>query len=120
MGMVADWLDELPIAQSTLLRPYFERAQALVPEAEEGIAYAMPALKYRGRGLVALMPTKAGYSIYPFSGVVVGGLMARHPDLEHTKGSIHFTAASPLASDIFEELVLAAKADADRRLDRSR
>ena len=117
MGEVETWLAGLPERQAELLRPYVARARELVPEADEGRSYGMPALTYRGRGLVALVPTKSGYSVYPFSGGVVGAVMVAHPGWEHTKGSIHFTADRPLPAAVFDELVLAARADVDRRLD---
>jgi len=120
VGAVEEWLGSLQAESRALLRPYVERAKALVPDAEEGVSYAMPALLYRGRGLVALAVTKGGYSVYPFSGVVVGSLMAEHPGWDHTKGAIHFTAERPLPGELFDELVRRAKGDVDRRLNRRR
>ena len=116
MGVLDDWLNALPAEHGRFIRPYLDRARELVPEAEQGMSYAMPALKHRGRGLIAIMPTRAGYSAYPFSGVVVALLVAEHPGLEHTKGSIHFTRERPLPMDVLERMVLAARDDVDRRL----
>jgi|BarGraNGADG00212_1021973.scaffolds.fasta_scaffold126066_2 uncharacterized protein YdhG (YjbR/CyaY superfamily) len=40
----------------------------VVPEAEEGTSYAMPALLYRDKGLIATVRAKKFLSLYPYSG----------------------------------------------------
>lgn len=120
MGDLTSWLTGLPATQAEALKPYFDRARQLVPQAVEGTSYAMPALIYRSRGLVAVRPTRAGYSAYPYSGEVVTEVMASFPGWDHTKGSIHFTAERLLPTEVFDALVLASKDGIDRRLDRRR
>ncbi len=109
------FLASLDDAQAAVLAPYFARARELVPEVVDGVSYGMPALKLRDKGLVSLMPTKAGFSAYPYSSAVVGAVMARHPGVEHTKGSVHFTAAAPLPMDAFEDLIRTRVAELDAR-----
>ncbi len=102
---ILEFLASLDAGRAGVLRPYFVRARELVPDAVAGRSYAMPALKLHDKGLVSLMPTKAGFSVYPYSGVVVTEVMARYPGIEHTKGSVHFTAADPLPIEVFDDLV---------------
>ncbi len=102
---IADHLSSLPAAQSEVLATYWERAAELDPAAVPGLSYGMPALRHGGKGLVSLMPTRAGFSVYPYSSAVVTQIMARYPGYEHTKGSIHFTATAPLPLDLFDDLV---------------
>lgn len=102
---VADQLASLPAAQAEVLGPYWARAAELVPEAVPALSYGMPALKYRDMGLVSLMPTKKGFSVYPYGNDPVTAMMAKYPGHEHTKGSIHFTAADRLPWDLFDDLV---------------
>ena len=102
---VAEQLASLPEAQARILAPYWARAAELAPDAVPALSYGMPALKYRGMGLVSLMPTKKGFSVYPCGNDPVSAMMAKYPGHEHTKGSIHFTAAAPLPADLFDDLV---------------
>ena len=104
---IAEQLLSLPTDQREVLAPYWARAAELVPAAVPGLSYGMPALRHLGKGLVSLMPTKAGFSVYPYSSAIVATIMARHPGHGHTKGSIHFTAAAPLPFDLFDDLVRA-------------
>ena len=82
-----------------------------VPDAAQEVCYAMPAYKYKGKGLVAIMANKDFLSLYPFCAVDRLGL-----DLsafECTSGSIHFTAAKPLPDDLMHRIVAARKAMID-------
>jgi uncharacterized protein YdhG (YjbR/CyaY superfamily) len=117
MGPVTQYLAKLPPEQADVLTPYFDRARTLVPDAVEGMKYAMPALVYRDRGLVSLMPTRAGFSVYPYNGFIVSDLMARYPGFSHTKGAIHFTSAHRFPIDGFDELIRASRARIDASQD---
>jgi uncharacterized protein YdhG (YjbR/CyaY superfamily) len=110
---VEDYLASIDEGRAKVLRPYFERARAIVEGLEEGRSYGMPALTYRGKALVSLQPTKAGYSVYPFSGAAVSAVAAAHPELETTTGSVHFTTRNPLPLDVFDELVRARRTQID-------
>jgi uncharacterized protein YdhG (YjbR/CyaY superfamily) len=110
---VEDYLGSIDEGRAKVLRPYFERARAIVEGLSEGRSYGMPALTYRGKGLISLQATKAGYSAYPFSGAAVSALAAAHPELETTSGSVHFTTRNPLPLDAFDQLVLARRNQID-------
>jgi uncharacterized protein YdhG (YjbR/CyaY superfamily) len=104
-------------ARSMLSRLY-ERALAIAPDAEEGTSYGMPALRYRGRPLISVMPTKAGYSVYPFSPEVVERVLPLVPGFGSTKGGIRFTDASPLPDAAFDGLVRGRVEEIDAALAR--
>jgi uncharacterized protein YdhG (YjbR/CyaY superfamily) len=89
-----------------------------VPDAGEGVSYAIPALMYRGSALVAVAVTKAGYSLYPFSGRVITALADELGDVARTKGAVQFTNARPLPPAAFDALVLARRDEIDATLDR--
>jgi len=95
--------------QAEVLGRYWARARELVPEAVAATYYAMPALKVGDRGLVSLMPTKRGYSVYPYGNRPVEEVLERHPGHAHTKGSVHFTDAAPLPIEVFDDLVLTSR-----------
>lgn len=98
-----------------LIARYRARALALVPEAEEGDSYGMPALRYRGRPLVALMETKSGFGLYPFSPAVVESVAAA-AGLRTTKGSVQFTADAPVPDELFDAMVVARRDEIDAAL----
>lgn len=113
VSTVEDYLASIDEGRAKVLRPYFERARAIVEGVEEGRSYGMPALTYRGRALITLQVTKSGYSAYPFSGRAVAAARTLHPELETTTGSVHFTTSNPLPIDAFDELVLARRKQID-------
>ena len=106
-------------ARSTLAH-YLERAQELVPTAEEGESYGMKALRYRGRPLVSVIATKAGYSVYPFSPEVVELVISTLEGFESTKGGIRFTQEQLLPDEAFDTLVTARRDEIDSALDRAK
>ncbi len=118
MHPVSDLVARLGEPARTLLEGFRVRALDLVPEAIEGVSYGMPALLHRGKGLVAVAVTKAGYSLYPFSGQVIAALADDLSDVARSKGAVQFTDARPLSPAAFDALVLARRAEIDLALDR--
>jgi uncharacterized protein YdhG (YjbR/CyaY superfamily) len=92
------------------------RAQELVPEVKEGESYSLPALLYRGRPLISITATKAGYSIYPFSADVVAAVLPALEGFTSTKGGVKFTAAKPLPVAAFDRMVKERQAEIDAAL----
>ncbi len=88
------------------LAEYYDRARELVPGTTEGLSYGMACLRHRGKALVTIAPTSAGYSVYPFSGWVVGEVCERFGWEDRTKGAVHFTAERRLPPELFDALVL--------------
>lgn len=103
-----------PIAER--LDHYRRRAIALVPEATEGTSYGMPALRYRGRPLIAVIATTSGYSVYPFSPAVVDAAESLAPEARRTKGGLGFTDARPLPDAAFDALVQGRRDEIDAAL----
>ena len=60
----------------------YATARTLVPEAEQGISYGMPALIFQGRPLLSLMRTKGHIGIYPYSSVVVAAVLETLPAID--------------------------------------
>lgn len=118
MGTVTDYVAGLDEPARTLLGRLHQRALAIVPDAEEGTSYGLAALRHRGRPLVAVQVTKAGYSAYPFSPAVVESVMAAIDGLEGTKGAIRFTDANPLPDAAYDALVTGRRDEIDAALAR--
>lgn len=117
MHPVTDLIASLDDPARTVLDRCRVRALELVPDAAEGLSYGLPALLHRGKGLVAVAVTKAGYSLYPFSGQVITALAPELGDVARTKGAVQFTDARPLPPAAFDALVLARRAEIDATLD---
>lgn len=113
MGDVGAYLETIGGNDRLALERVYAIARDVVPAAEEGTSYAMAALLYRGKGLVATVKAKKFLSMYPFSGQVI----ARHHDLlsgfETTTGSIHYSADHPLPEDTLRIMVQARREEID-------
>lgn len=114
---VTQAIADAPEPTRTRLEHYRQRAVRLVPEATEGMSYGMPALRYRGRPLIAVVPTRSGYSAYPFSSAVVDVAAPLPPDARRTKGGLGFTEATPLPDAAFDALVTGRRDEIDAALD---
>jgi uncharacterized protein YdhG (YjbR/CyaY superfamily) len=78
----------------------------LVPQAEEGKSYGMPALKYNKRPLVGFVAAKKHLSLFPFSPAVIDALTDRLDGFELSKGTIRFTAQHQLPDDVLRDVVM--------------
>lgn len=94
-----------------------EIARALVPEAVDGLGYGMPALRYRDRPLLSVMPARHHIGLYPFSPAVVDAVAGRLGGYSFAKGTIRFSADQPLPDDLIEEIVRLRRDEIDRALD---
>jgi len=85
-------------------RAALERVRAVVlgavPVAAEGRSYGMPAFIYEGRPLLAFRAAKKHLSIFPFSPAAIDAVRDRLGDFELAKGTIRFTADTPVPEDV--------------------
>ena len=95
-----DYLAGLPPGDKVAL----ERVRAIVlgavPEAEEGKSYGMPAFIYAGRPLLGFRAAKKHLSIFPFSPAAIDAVRDRLGDFELSKGTVRFTADTPVPEDV--------------------
>lgn len=115
MGEVGAYLSTIDGADRAALERVIAIARAVVPEAEEGISYAMPALLYRDKGLLATVRTKKFLSLYPYSGAVIASVLDALSDFETTSGSIHNSADHPLPDALVRRIVAARRAEIDAK-----
>jgi uncharacterized protein YdhG (YjbR/CyaY superfamily) len=107
---VLDYLGSLAPAERSVIEHYFALARAVVPEAVPARKYAMPCYALDGKGLIAVMVTKGGLSIIPFTGALNGPVAAKYGaagefGVSAGGGSLHCTVERPLPDDAFVELV---------------
>ena len=96
MGTVTDYLAAREGENQKALEHVIAVAREVAPDATEGESYGMPALLYRGKGLVAAMEAKQHLGLYPFSGQCAARARrrARRLQLVARRAAVH-----PRASD---------------------
>ena len=67
-----------------------------VPDAEEGLAYQMPAYTLNGVGVLYFAGWKSHYSLYPASDALVEAFAKELAPYERTKGTLKFPLAEPV------------------------
>ncbi|GAA4720711.1 DUF1801 domain-containing protein [Nocardioides conyzicola] len=80
---------------------------AVVPDAEEGISYGMPAFRVGGKVVAGFAAFKHHLAYLPHSGEVLSHLGDRLDGYERTSGSLHFPIDEPLPDDLVRSLVQA-------------
>ncbi len=113
MGEVGTYLSTMDGADRDALARVYDIARDVVPEAEEGTSYAMAALLYRGKGLVATVRRKEFLSLYSYSGAVIASLEDELRDFDTTSGSIHYSASHQLPASLVRRIVEARRAEID-------
>ncbi len=77
----------------------------LVPNAEQGISYRVPAF-FIGRGVVGGFASFKNHMSYlPFSGSVLDRLAAELTGYTYSKGALRFTVDRPLTDGLVERLI---------------
>jgi uncharacterized protein YdhG (YjbR/CyaY superfamily) len=86
-----------------------DRVRALVlgvvPDAEEGTSYGMPAWRFGGKPLLGLNRAKNHVGIYPFSPEVVDAVRDRLDGFTVTKGGVQCTPDEPVPDDVVVDMV---------------
>jgi uncharacterized protein YdhG (YjbR/CyaY superfamily) len=118
MGDVTDYIAGLGEPARSTIERFRARADAVVPDTEEGTSYGMAALRYKGRPLVSVVSTKQGYTVFPFSADVVASVVAELDGFDYTKGGIKFTDERPLPDAAFDALVARRRNEIDAALSR--
>jgi uncharacterized protein YdhG (YjbR/CyaY superfamily) len=103
MTVIDDYLARLEGADKQIIGDMYAIVREMVPDASEELSYAMPAFKYKGKSVVAIMANKEFLSLYPFGNVENLGLNLE--EFERTSGSIHFSAEHPIPDSLLREIV---------------
>lgn len=99
------YLASLPDEQRELLQALRTRVAALVPEARETIAYAIPGFRLNDRLLLSYAGWKHHCSLYPIHEDVLANYRVALKGYGTTKGSLHFSRAQPLPDGLLDDLV---------------
>ncbi|MFX1818541.1 DUF1801 domain-containing protein [Pseudarthrobacter sp. CC4] len=105
MGDVDDSLAALDEPARGCLQRVIAAARRVVPEADEGRSYGMPALKVDGKPLIGVVAAAKHLSIFPFSPEVVDAVAAKLAGFSLSKGTVRFTPDHPVPEEVVEEMV---------------
>ncbi|MGC3954142.1 MAG: DUF1801 domain-containing protein [Propionicimonas sp.] len=113
MSELSDYLADLPEPQRSVITGIYRRVRELVPEAEDGVGYGMPALRYRGKPLLSVMNAKGHIGLYPFSPAALDTVRDELAGYALAKGTVRFSAAQPLPMAALDRLIAARVAEID-------
>jgi uncharacterized protein YdhG (YjbR/CyaY superfamily) len=117
MGTVGDYVEALPDPVRERIRDAYAVAREQVPDAEETLKYAMPALALEGAGVISIMSTRKHIGVYPYSSETVARVLTGDglPGvIGSTKGSLHFALDAPLPPEAIRAIVAARLAELGR------
>jgi uncharacterized protein YdhG (YjbR/CyaY superfamily) len=109
---IDDYLATLDEPKRATLRSLRDTIMAIVPEAEQGISYAMPAFKLRGKTIAGFAAFKNHLSYLPHSGSVIPQLAEETAAYTSTRGSLHFPVDDPLPEALVRKLLEMRMAEA--------
>ena len=113
MGTVDDYLAGLEPADAEIIARAYGIVREVVPEAEQGLGYGMPALTYRGKSLISVMRARHHFGVYPFSPAAVVEILPLLDGIDHAKGTIRFAPGSPRPDDTLRALAAARRDQID-------
>ena len=105
MPAVDDYFSSLDASARTAFEHIRDLVMEMAPEAEQGTSYGMAALRYNQKPLLAFRAARQHLSIFPFSSRVVDAVRDQLTVFELSKGTIRFTAASPLPDQVVRDIV---------------
>ena len=103
---VEAYLDALEPGPRAIVEQMRSTARAAAPDADEVIAYDMPALRLDGKFLVSYAAYRRHYSLFPWNPFVIAAV--GEADLQPYmagKGTIQFPASRPVPLDLVRRVV---------------
>lgn len=113
MGTIDDFLAGLDEQARPVLQRMVEIAREEVPEASEGTAYGMAALRWRGKPLIGFSTARHHLSLFPFSSGVVEQVRGRLGELDSSKGTIRFSPERAVPDEVVRAIVRLRAAEID-------
>ena len=104
---IDNYLDALDEPKRTALQALRTTILEIVPEAEQGLSYRVPAFRVRGKVVAGFAAFKEHLSYLPFSGSVLEALGDEVRGYTMTKSSLHFPVERPLPKTLVERLITA-------------
>lgn len=107
MDPIDDYLAALDEPARSTLGSLRSTLRELLPDAEEALAYGVPAFKVRGKPVAGFAAFKQHLSYFPHSGDVLTRLSDELGGYATSKGTLRFPVDEPLPTTLVERLVRA-------------
>ena len=102
---VDQYLNNLEEPKRTTLAQLRKTILRIVPEAEQGISYGVPAFKVRGKTIAGFAAFKDHLSYLPHSGSVFPQLKDELTGYATSSGALRFSIDEPLPAPLVEKLI---------------
>ncbi len=102
---VDEYLDAAPEPQQTTLRALRETLREILPDADEGLSYGVPAFLVEGTAVAGYAWAKAHCSYFPHSGRILPAMADQLEDHDWSKGTLRFAVDEPPSHDLLADLV---------------
>jgi uncharacterized protein YdhG (YjbR/CyaY superfamily) len=99
------YLAELDEPKRSTLEALRNSIMEVVPDAEQGLAYRMPAFKVHGKTVAGFAAFKDHLSYLPHSGSVLAELGDDVASFDTSKGSLKFAIDKPLPKRLVRKLI---------------
>ena len=110
MTEIDDYLAQLDADDATIIGHAYAIARSVVPDAEDGVSYGMPALIFQARPLLSVMRAKGHFGLYPYSAQVVATVVEMVGPVEgltSAKGTVRLPLGAPIPDIVVSQLVRA-------------
>jgi uncharacterized protein YdhG (YjbR/CyaY superfamily) len=102
---IDQYLDALDEPKRSTLARLRETILGILPDAEQGIAYSMPAFKVRGKTIAGFAAFKNHLTYVPHSGSVFPQLQDELAGYVTSTGALRFAIDEPLPPPLVEKLI---------------
>lgn len=99
------YLAALEEPKRSTLEEMRRRILEVIPDAEQGLSYGVPAFKLDGRVVAGLAAFTSHLSYLPHSGSVLPALVDRTTGYTQTKSALHFPVDAPLPRELIRQLI---------------
>ena len=112
---IDDYLANLDEPKRSTLRHLRRTIQSIIPKAEEGISYGMPAFRLDGKVIAGFAAFKNHLSYLPHSGSVLAELADDVAGYVTSKGALQFSIDKPLPKTLVKKLIAVRLRDIAKR-----
>lgn len=108
---IDEYLEGLDEPQRSALEQLRRTILAIVPDAEQGISYNMPAFRIDGKVVAGFAAFTNHLAYLPHSNSVLATVAPDIAGYTATKGSLHFAPDASLPAALVEKLIAAKRAE---------
>ena len=105
MSVIDDYLQQVEPDKRKELERVRQIGRSMVPDAEEALAYGMPALKIKEKAFLGFDAHATHIGIYPMSGSIVDQMKEALAGYETAKGSVKVPLDKPIPEELLKEII---------------